>query len=72
LSRTATLEKWKVDLRPDEEDAIKLGALRRSVEEAHEELRSMKTRLLESERLAMLGRMAYSISHDLRHHLAAV
>lgn len=28
--------------------------------------------LLESERLAMIGRMASSVSHDLRHYLAAV
>jgi hypothetical protein len=48
LSRPATLEKWKVDLRPDEEDAIKLGALRRSLEEAREELRYMKTRASDS------------------------
>lgn len=37
-----------------------------------ETLRSTQRRLLESERLATIGQMATSISHDLRHSLAAV
>lgn len=39
--------------------------MRRRVQEAQREL-------LEAERLATIGQMASSISHDLRHHLAAV
>ncbi len=35
-------------------------------------LRSVQQRLLEAERLATIGRMASSISHDLRHPLTAV
>jgi signal transduction histidine kinase len=37
-----------------------------------EEIRHANRTLLESERLATIGRMASSISHDLRHYLAAV
>jgi signal transduction histidine kinase len=37
-----------------------------------EEIRHANSTLLESERLATIGRMASSISHDLRHYLAAV
>ena len=37
-----------------------------------EQLREKNNALLESERLATIGRMASSVSHDLRHYLAAV
>jgi signal transduction histidine kinase len=36
------------------------------------QLRQTQQELLEAERLATIGRMARSISHDLRHHLSAV
>jgi signal transduction histidine kinase len=36
------------------------------------ELQQSQRELVESERLATIGRMASSISHDLRHHLSAV
>lgn len=36
------------------------------------EIKESQERLLEAERLATIGRMASSISHDLRHYLAAV
>jgi signal transduction histidine kinase len=36
------------------------------------EIRQANRALLESERLATIGRMASSISHDLRHYLAAI
>ena len=36
------------------------------------QLRQTQQELLEAERLATIGRMASSISHDLRHHLSAV
>jgi signal transduction histidine kinase len=41
------------------------GGMRREIVEANQAL-------LESERLATIGRMASSVSHDLRHYLAAV
>ena len=37
-----------------------------------EEIQQTNRALLESERLATIGRMASSVSHDLRHYLAAV
>ncbi len=36
------------------------------------QIREKSTALLEAERLATIGRMASSVSHDLRHYLAAV
>jgi signal transduction histidine kinase len=37
-----------------------------------DEIKQANQALLESERLAIIGRMASSVSHDLRHYLAAV
>lgn len=37
-----------------------------------DEMRAAQRELIESERLATIGRMASSVSHDLRHYLAAV
>src|SRR6202034_2828363 len=37
-----------------------------------DEIQEKNRALLESERLATIGRMASSVSHDLRHYLAAV
>jgi signal transduction histidine kinase len=36
------------------------------------ELKSTHKELIESDRLATIGRMASSVSHDLRHHLSAI
>ena len=36
------------------------------------DLQQSQRRLIDSERLATIGRMASSISHDLRHHLSAI
>lgn len=41
------------------------AAMRREINQAHQAL-------LESERLATIGRMASSVSHDLRHYLSAI
>jgi signal transduction histidine kinase len=41
-------------------------------EEMRDEIQKKNKALLESERLATIGRMASSVSHDLRHYLAAV
>jgi signal transduction histidine kinase len=37
-----------------------------------DEIRQVNVKLLETERLATIGRMASSVSHDLRHYLAAI
>ena len=46
--------------------------LSRVFAEMRDEIQKTNRALLESERLATIGRMASSISHDLRHYLAAV
>lgn len=40
--------------------------------EMREDIQKKNSALLESERLATIGRMANSVSHDLRHYLAAI
>jgi signal transduction histidine kinase len=49
-----------------------VGELTESFNHMRESLRSAQQRLINSERLATIGRMASSISHDLRHPLTAV
>ncbi|WP_342612440.1 HAMP domain-containing sensor histidine kinase [Terriglobus saanensis] len=46
--------------------------LSRVFAEMRDEIQKKNRALLESERLATIGRMASSVSHDLRHYLAAV
>ncbi len=46
--------------------------LSRIFSEMRDEIQKTNRALLESERLATIGRMASSVSHDLRHYLAAV
>ncbi|HMF54225.1 MAG TPA: HAMP domain-containing sensor histidine kinase [Edaphobacter sp.] len=46
--------------------------LSRVFAEMRDEIQKTNHALLESERLATIGRMASSVSHDLRHYLAAV
>lgn len=46
--------------------------LSRVFAEMRDEIQETNRALLESERLATIGRMASSVSHDLRHYLAAV
>jgi len=43
-----------------------------SFSKMRQEIQQTNRALLESERLATIGRMASSVSHDLRHYLAAV
>ena len=46
--------------------------LSRAFSQMRDEIQKTNRALLESERLATIGRMASSVSHDLRHYLAAV
>jgi len=52
--------------------AIEVRELSIAFERMRGELQRTQTELLESDRLATIGRMASSISHDLRHHLSAI
>lgn len=55
-----------------EQGASEVAELTRAFSNMREGLQVAQQRLLESERLATIGRMASSISHDLRHPLTAV
>ena len=59
---------YALDARGGDEVAEVTGAFNRM----RASLRKTQEKLLEAERLATIGRMASSISHDLRHSLAAI
>lgn len=59
---------YELDPRGGDEAAELTGAFMRM----RESLQRTQQKLLETERLATIGRMASSISHDLRHSLAAI
>jgi signal transduction histidine kinase len=59
---------YKLDARGGDEVAELTGAFNRM----RDSLLKTQQELLEAERLATIGRMASSISHDLRHSLAAI
>ena len=59
---------YALDARGGDEAAEVTGAFNRM----RSSLRTTQQELLEAERLATIGRMASSISHDLRHSLAAI
>jgi signal transduction histidine kinase len=59
---------YVLDARGGDETAEVTGAFNRM----RSSLRKTQQELLEAERLATIGRMASSISHDLRHSLAAI
>src|SRR5882724_5459054 len=59
---------YALDARGGDETAEVTGAFNRM----RSSLRTTQQELLEAERLATIGRMASSISHDLRHSLAAI
>jgi len=56
---------------PDQ-GAAEIRELNRTFDSMRRELRQAQEKLLESERLVTIGRMARSVSHDLRHHLSAI
>lgn len=56
----------------NEEGVQELRELSRAFEGMRIELRRSQASLIDSERLATIGRMASSISHDLRHYLSAM
>lgn len=56
----------------DHQGAKEIRDLSNAFDRMRFQLRQTQQELLEAERLATIGRMASSISHDLRHHLSAV
>lgn len=72
LAGVAALEKgdFRYPLKTDGKDEA--AELSRAFDTMRESLLKTQQNLIESERLATIGRMANSISHDLRHSLAAI
>jgi len=51
---------------------VELNELSTALDRMRNQLRDSQQELIESARLAIIGRMASSISHDLRHYLSAI
>lgn len=69
---TRALALGNFDYRLSEDGVEEIRELSRAFERMRIELRRTQNELLDSERLATIGRMASSISHDLRHYLSAM
>jgi len=52
--------------------AVEVRELAQAFDRMRDELKSTHQELIKSDRLATIGRMASSVSHDLRHHLSAI
>jgi signal transduction histidine kinase len=69
---TRALAQGNFDYQISEEGVAEIRELSRAFERMRVELQRTQNELLDSERLATIGRMASSISHDLRHYLSAM
>jgi signal transduction histidine kinase len=72
LSGVSALERGDFTYALDIRGGDEVAQLARAFDRMRESLARTQQNLLESERLATIGRMASSISHDLRHSLAAI
>lgn len=72
LAGVAALEHGDFNYALDAKGGDEVAELTRAFDRMRESLARTQQNLLESERLATIGRMASSISHDLRHSLAAI
>src|SRR5262249_39921153 len=72
LSGVSALERGDFTYRLDTRGGDEIAHLARAFDSMRESLARTQQSLLEAERLATIGRMASSISHDLRHSLAAI
>jgi signal transduction histidine kinase len=72
LAGVSALERGDFDYKLDATGGDEVAELARAFHRMRESLAHTQQNLLESERLATIGRMASSISHDLRHSLAAI
>lgn len=72
LSGVAALERGDFNYALDARGGDEVAELTRAFDRMRESLARTQQNLLESERLATIGTMASSISHDLRHSLAAI
>ena len=69
---TRALAQGNFEYHLSEDGAEEIRELSRAFERMRIQLRRTQKELLDSERLATIGRMASSISHDLRHYLSAM
>ena len=69
---TRALALGNFDYKLSEDGVEEIRELSRAFERMRVELRRTQSDLLDAERLATIGRMASSISHDLRHYLSAM
>jgi signal transduction histidine kinase len=69
---TRALAQGNFDFQLSEDGAEEIRELSRAFERMRIKLQRTQKDLLDSERLATIGRMASSISHDLRHYLSAM
>jgi signal transduction histidine kinase len=69
---TRALAQGNFDYQLSEDGAEEIRELSRAFERMRVQLQRTQKELLDSERLATIGRMASSISHDLRHYLSAM
>jgi signal transduction histidine kinase len=69
---TRALALGNFNYRLSEDGVEEIRELSRAFERMRVELQRTQSDLLDSERLATIGRMASSISHDLRHYLSAM
>jgi signal transduction histidine kinase len=72
LAGVSALEKGDFKYALEVHSSDEVGELSRAFDRMRESLWKTQQNLIESERLATIGRMASSISHDLRHSLAAI
>jgi signal transduction histidine kinase len=69
---TRALAQGNFNYRLSEDGVEEIRELSRAFDHMRIELRRTQSELIDSERLATIGRMASSISHDLRHYLSAM
>jgi signal transduction histidine kinase len=72
VAGTRALARGNFDYRFSTDGAIEVRELGFAFDRMRSELKRTQSELIESDRLATIGRMARSVSHDLRHHLTAI
>jgi signal transduction histidine kinase len=72
VAGTRALGQGDFNYRLTADGAVEVRELGLAFDRMRGELQRTQNELLESDRLATIGRMASSVSHDLRHHLSAI
>jgi len=72
VAGTRALGRGDFAYRLSADGAVEVRELASAFERMRDELQRSQQDLLESDRLATIGRMASSVSHDLRHHLSTI